>query len=210
MNKESTESSQNIIKEIQGKSLLKLARKTIADSLGIKWKRSELDESFFQQMREDKNLQRESGTFVTLKKHGELRGCIGTILPVDSILSGIQQNSINAAFNDTRFPALKKEEFDQVTIEISILTKPVPLDYSGGNDLIQKLTPQQDGVILRSGPFQATFLPQVWEQLPEPASFLSRLCQKAGLAIDAWKHKQLDVLIYHVQHFEEEKTDRPL
>lgn len=148
-------------------------------------------------------FQKKSGAFVTLTKNGVLRGCIGTIAPVTSLAEGVRQNAINAAFADPRFPPLTRKEFSQISVEVSILTPPTPLAYSDGPDLLKKLSPHQDGVIIRSGRRSATFLPQVWQQLPDPVDFLSSLCRKAGLSADAWNQVKLEVLIYHVQYFHE-------
>jgi AmmeMemoRadiSam system protein A len=110
---------------------------------------------------------------------------------------------LNAAFRDPRFPPLRPDELERVVLEVSVLTEPRPLPYSGAADLVARLRPGLDGVILKKGSAQATFLPQVWEQLPEPGPFLSHLCRKAGLSADAWKRGGLDVLTYQVQYFEE-------
>jgi len=117
----------------------------------------------------------------------------------------VKRNAINAAFNDYRFSPLTAKEFAKVEIEISILSEPEPLEYKDSNDLIKKLRPNVDGVIIRKGYASATFLPQVWEQLIRPEDFLSHLCAKAGLPSDSWKNSKLEVLTYNVQYFEEEK-----
>ena len=91
----------------------------------------------------------------------------------------------------------------ELDIEVSILTEPLPLAYRDSQDLIRKLRVNVDGVIIRKGHASATFLPQVWEQLPRPENFLNHLCMKAGLPADAWKHSELEVLTYQVQYFEE-------
>ncbi len=143
------------------------------------------------------------GTFVTLKIDGRLRGCIGSLTSNESIRIGIARNALNAAFRDPRFPPLTIDEFKHVDIEISILTEPSPLEYSDYFDLLAKLRVNVDGVIIRKGRAGATFLPQVWKQLPEPENFLSHLCAKAGLSSDSWKNTKLEVSIYQVQYFEE-------
>ena len=183
----------------QGQALVRLARQTIAEKLGepcIKVDPQVLKDTAFQTSR---------GTFVTLSIDKQLRGCIGTLEPSDSILAGIKRNAINAAFHDPRFPPLEPAELDQVDIEVSILTEPYPLEYRDSKDLIAKLRVNVDGVILRKGSASATFLPQVWEQLPRPEEFLSHLCMKAGLRADAWKKSHPEILIYQVQYFEEAK-----
>jgi AmmeMemoRadiSam system protein B/AmmeMemoRadiSam system protein A len=187
------------LKPHQGQVLVKLARQTIAERLGkksITVDPEALADSAFQDHR---------GTFVTLTINKNLRGCIGNLDATDSILAGIKRNAVNAAFHDPRFPALKAHELDQVDIEISILTEPRRMEYRDSKDLLSKLRVHVDGVILKKGPASATFLPQVWEQLPKPEKFLSHLCMKAGLPADDWKKRRLDILTYQVQYFEEEK-----
>ena len=182
----------------EGRYLLALARKTIEQELFGK-KRS----------RESKTdlpakFDEQRGTFVTLTIRGGLRGCIGHIIPHESLLEGIGINAINAAFRDPRFQPVTEAEWKRVKIEISILTDPKPLSYSGSEDLLKKLRPEIDGVILKKGYHQSTFLPQVWEQLPEKKEFLTHLCIKAGLDGEAWKEGDLEISTYQVQAFEEE------
>ncbi len=183
--------------EKEGEFLLALARKTIEARLFNKELQSEEENS-------DK-YQEKRGTFVTLTTgNHNLRGCIGHILPQESLIDGIKTNAINAAFKDPRFPPLSKDEWDDVRVEISILTEPVPLEYSGAEDLLDKLKPGIDGVIIKKGFAQAVFLPQVWDQLPDKEQFLSHLCMKAGLSSSEWQKGGLTVYIYQVQAFEEE------
>lgn len=179
----------------QGELLLRLARETIAAKLGRKPEGHGVIA--------DPALQAECGTFVTLKIGGQLRGCIGNLEPVGSIIEGIRRNALNAAFHDYRFTELTAEELARVHIDISILTRPQPLKYHDGADLIAKLRPGIDGVILRLGRCSATFLPQVWEQLPRAEEFLGHLCRKAGLADTAWRDSHPEVETYQVQCFEE-------
>ena len=143
------------------------------------------------------------GTFVTLTIDDCLRGCIGNIIPQESLIDGVKANAINAAFRDPRFKPLSEREWEKVKIEVSILTDPKPLDYSDKEDLLQKLRPGTDGVILKKSHNQATFLPQVWEQLPGIEDFLTHLCLKAGLDGDEWEKGKLEVLTYQVQAFKE-------
>ena len=187
--------------EAQGQMLVKLARQTISKRLGVKVGDSELDGP--SPTLQDDCFKLHCGTFVTLKIGGQLRGCIGNLTASESVLDGVRRNAINAAFHDPRFSPLSKDELDRMEIEVSILTEPQPLDYRNGQDLIQKLRTNVDGVIIRKGHAGATFLPQVWEQLPEPDEFLAHLCRKAGLSPDAWEQSKLEVLTYQVQYFEE-------
>jgi len=195
--KEEDMSDTEKLTEEQGKYLLGEARKTIQKAL-FDEKEQEIEDTglpaVFKQRR---------GTFVTLTIEGNLRGCIGHIIPQESLIEGIRVNAINAAFKDPRFRPLDKEEWKRVRIEISILTDPKPLSYSNADDLLKKLRPGIDGVILKKGYRQSTFLPQVWEQLPHKEEFLSHLCLKAGLDGDEWKKGRLEVSTYQVQAFEE-------
>ena len=187
------------LNEEQGQILVKLARQTIEERLNkrsIKVDPGSMIDSAFKEKR---------GTFVTLTINKQLRGCIGNLESTDSIVVGIERNAINAAFRDPRFPPLKADELDRVDIEVSILTEPKPLEYRDSKDLLSKLRVNVDGVILRKGSASATFLPQVWEQLPQPEKFLSHLCTKAGIPADEWRKGSLDILTYQVQYFEEEK-----
>ncbi len=189
------------ISEEKGKILVELARKSIAERLGAESQGREglqekLSDEFFDSRR---------GTFVTLTKNGQLRGCIGSLVPDNPIREGVKENAVNAAFHDPRFPELSRKELDQIRIEVSLLSEPRPLDYKDADDLLQKIRPHTDGVILKKGMHSATFLPQVWEQLPEKEMFLSQLCMKAGLSADAWKKGDLEILTYQVQYFEEQQ-----
>lgn len=186
------------LSEEDGRTLLKVARDTIQSAFS-KQQSKEAGEAVVSPA-----LSERRGTFVTLTLKGSLRGCIGHIAPQETIWEGVKGNAIQAAFRDPRFKPLSREELDRVKIEVSILTEPMPLSYSNADDLNAKLRPGTDGVIIKKGHRQATFLPQVWEQLPEPSDFLTHLCLKAGLAGEAWKQEKIDVLTYRVQSFEEE------
>jgi len=148
-------------------------------------------------------LQRPGASFVTLTLDGELRGCIGTIEPRQPLAFDVRENALGAAFRDPRFPPLGQMELDRVHIEVSILTRPEPLSYDGPDDLLTKLRPYVDGVIIERGWQRATFLPQVWEKLPDPRQFLEHLCHKAGLPADDYRRQGLQVLTYQVEKFEE-------
>jgi AmmeMemoRadiSam system protein A len=185
----------------QGQLLVKLARNAILNELAGNATDAKADTSTL--ALQDERFQTHCGTFVTLKIRGQLRGCIGNLTPEGSVLEGVKRNAVNAAFHDPRFSSISAAELDRTQIEVSILTEPIPLAYRDSQDLIQKLRVNVDGVIIRKGHASATFLPQVWEQLPRPENFLSHLCMKAGLPADAWKDSKLEVLTYQVQYFEE-------
>lgn len=187
--------------DAHGKQLLRLARSVIASKLNIKNDllkpsaiMAELKEDIFNQ---------KLGTFVTIYLDKNLRGCIGTLESTETVKEGIRHNAMSSAFQDPRFPPLTAKEFNKSHLEISILSQPVALDYSDSDDLLSKLEPEIHGVIIRKGGAKATFLPQVWKQLPDKAIFLSNLCRKAGLSDIEWKRGTLDVMIYTVQYFEE-------
>ena len=149
---------------------------------------------------------RETGTsFVTLTYKGELRGCIGALEPNLSLAEDVREHAIAAATQDYRFFPVLPEELNDIRIEISHLTLPVELDYRDADDLIKRLRPGIDGVILRDGVHRATFLPQVWEKLPDPAMFLTHLCQKMGAPVDLWRWRKIKVLIYQVEEFHEQR-----
>jgi AmmeMemoRadiSam system protein A len=150
-----------------------------------------------------KELKEVRATFVTLTKKGQLRGCIGKLYPVQEIYKDVVANTYAAAFEDIRFLQLQKEELKDLKIEISILNLPKELKYKDSKDLISKLNKDKPGIILEQGLRSATFLPQVWEELPKPEEFLSHLCQKAGLEPDIWKKEKLDIKTYNVTKFKE-------
>jgi AmmeMemoRadiSam system protein A len=149
------------------------------------------------------NLRAEGASFVTLTVHGDLRGCIGALEPYQPLAEDVREHAVAAALEDYRFPSVQENELAKIEIEVSRLTIPVPLEYSDPDDLLAKLRPGVDGVILRDGFRRATFLPQVWEKIPDKATFLANLCYKMGAAPDTWKRKHLEVLIYQVEEFHE-------
>lgn len=156
--------------------LLELARKSIESDFNsaiIFDKEKLLNENTF--------LSLHRATFVTLTQKGKLRGCIGSLVAHRSLLEDILHNAKAAAFSDFRFDRLSFEELKKVKIEISILTIPKQLEYSDLEDLKDKLIPNKHGVILELDGKKATFLPQVWEQLPTFNEFMINLCKKAGL-----------------------------
>ena len=141
--------------------------------------------------------------FVTLTKHGQLRGCIGNLQPQSPLWQAVIANTVNAALRDSRFAPVTTNELDEIEIEISVLTEPKPLAFTSPEDLLAKLRPYRDGVILQIGDRSATYLPQVWEQIPDKASFLDSLSQKAGAAAGDWRQPGTRVSIYHVEAFKE-------
>ena len=148
-------------------------------------------------------LQEQGTAFVTLTIQGNLRGCIGALEPYQPLAEDVREHAIAAALQDYRFPNVQTDELSQIEIEVSRLTVPVPLEYNDAEDLLAKLRPGIDGVLLRDGPRRATFLPQVWEKIPNSADFLDNLCYKMGAPRDLWRKKPLQVSIYRVEEFHE-------
>ena len=180
------------------KFLLDLARKTLVSVTagGSVPEMAEKDVS--------PKLAEKQACFVTLTKDGTLRGCIGHLTAMEPLHQAVAENARNAALRDPRFLPVKPDEVDKIKIEVSVLTEPQPLAFSSPEDLLNKLHPNEDGVLLHIGPRTATFLPQVWAQIPDKVSFLEHLSQKAGCEASDWRGKGVSVSIYHVECFEEE------
>lgn len=147
---------------------------------------------------------REMGaSFITLTFAGELRGCIGALEAYQSLAEDVREHAVAAALQDPRFPPVQITELNGISIEVSRLTDPVELTYGSCEELLAKLCPYVDGVILRDGYHRATFLPQVWEKIPDPVEFLENLCYKMGAEPDAWRRNHFTVQIYQVEEFHE-------
>lgn len=147
-------------------------------------------------------LSRPGASFVTLTLDDQLRGCIGSIEPRQPLALDVRENAMGAALRDPRFPPLSREELKRVHIEISVLSPPEPLSCSG-TELERELRPGVDGVIIQRGWQRATYLPQVWEKVPDVREFLGTLCLKAGLAPDDYHRPGMSVFTYQVEKFEE-------
>ncbi len=177
-----------MLTEEEKQTLKQIALDSIKNGLEMKTKNVKIIE----------NLKIKKATFVTLTKEGELRGCIGTLKARQELYRDVTDNAYNAAFRDYRFPPLKKEELKHVKIEISILSDPEKLEYKNASDLLAKLN-HSLGIIIKEGLRQATFLPTVWEQLPDKKEFLTHLCIKADLPPDEWKSEKLEIYTYTVE-----------
>lgn len=147
-------------------------------------------------------LDRPGAVFVTLTQNGQLRGCIGSLEAHRPLGRDLEANAQAAAFRDPRFPPLTEEELDRTRVEVSILTPPEPMTFSDEADALAQLRPGIDGVIFRSGWHRSTFLPQVWEQLPDPHQFMAKLKMKAGLAADYWSD-EVKLFRYTVEKYKE-------
>ena len=179
----------------KGETLLKLARSEIASRLGqavtapaqAGW------------------LQEPGASFVTLTRQGELRGCIGTLEAHRPLGIDVRENAVAAAFRDPRFMPLSRAEFAAVRVEVSLLSPAEPLEARDESAALAALRPGVDGVVFEYGHYRSTFLPQVWEQLPEPAAFLAHLKRKAGLPADFWA-EQVRLSRYTVSKWKEKET----
>ena len=148
-------------------------------------------------------LMETGATFVTLTKAGELRGCIGALEPYQPLVADVIEHAAAAAIDDFRFLPVEPDETSQIAIEISVLTRPEKLDYTQAEDLHTLIRPGIDGVVIRDGARRATFLPQVWEQLPDLNDFMAHLCRKMGASSEYWKRNHLEILLYQVIEFHE-------
>lgn len=173
--------------------LLKLARETIKAKLDNK--ELKISESI------KKKFSKKEACFITLTINGELRGCIGSLEARQELWKDVLENSLNAAFNDSRFNSLEEAELDKIKIEISVLSKPKKINYTTEKELEKKI--KDKGVVLKKGWNSATYLPQVWEDLPSFQEFIGTLCVKAGLNQNAWKKMDLEIWIYDVEKISE-------
>ena len=179
-----------------GQALLILARNTIAWQLGEAPVPKTLPET------EPPELRQPGACFVTLTLDGKLRGCIGSLEARRPLDEDIRANATASAFRDPRFPPLTRDEFARLRIEVSLLTQPQPMSFTGEEDALAQLRPGIDGVIFEQGNHRSTFLPQVWEDLPDPSQFLAQLKIKAGLPRGFWS-AELKLSRYQVEKWKE-------
>jgi AmmeMemoRadiSam system protein A len=177
--------------------LLRLARQTIEEAVTT-GRMPEISSAGL-----SSSLTEPKGCFVTLQKDGQLCGCIGHIFPQEPLYRAVMDNARSAALEDPRFPRVQPEELGAIEIEISVLTVPQVLPFNSPEDLLRKLRPHVDGVVLTIGQRQATFLPQVWEQVPDKETFLAHLAAKAGLPPAAWRSPTTEVQTYQADAFKE-------
>jgi AmmeMemoRadiSam system protein A len=160
----------------RGRVLLGIARAAIARELGQPSTAAE-----------DAEWLRERGaSFITLKQGEQLRGCVGSLRAHRPLVEDVKANALGAAFRDPRFRPLQPEELDVTRLEVSVLSPLEPVPFEDERDALSRLRPGTDGLVFEYGYHQSTFLPQVWEDLPDPAEFLAHLKQKAGLPPDFW------------------------
>ncbi|HJX50977.1 MAG TPA: AmmeMemoRadiSam system protein A [Candidatus Nanoarchaeia archaeon] len=147
-----------------------------------------------------KKYEKKVASFVTLTKNNELRGCIGSLEAIRELWEDVIKNAVNAGFRDPRFPALRGEELSEIKIEVSVLTEPKKIIAKSVNSKLGKINSNM-GIILKNGMNTSTFLPQVWEEIPDKIDFLEHLSMKAGLPKNAWKDAEL---WYYTVNAEEE------
>ena len=167
-------------KNEQGKILLHIARNAICRALRVSYVAMPMDDSHRAW------LSRPGATFVTLTQYDELRGCIGSLQACDPLIDDVSNNAVSAAMRDPRFMPLMADELDSVNVEVSLLSELQPLSFASEADALAQLRPEIDGVVFEYGPYRSTFLPQVWESLPQPSQFLAKLKSKARLSEDFW------------------------
>jgi AmmeMemoRadiSam system protein A len=189
--------SEDLLTEDEKQTLLRLARQAITEA--VHGRRPPVVDPDCLTPR----LCAPGASFVTLTIAGALRGCVGALDAYQPLFEDVREHAVGSALQDFRFPPLGAGELADLRIEISRLTPPAPLEYGSAQELLAKLRPHVDGVILRDGPRRATFLPQVWDKIPDPAAFLDNLCAKMGAAPDLWLRKPLAVQVYQVEEFHE-------
>jgi len=184
------------INEQQQDQLLTLARNSI--SYGLKYGRAiePLSSEF------EDNLKQTAACFVTINIGGNLRGCIGHLSAIQPLFEDVAENAFSAAFRDPRFPELREDELERIEIEISILTPSTAMEFTDENDLLSQIQEGVDGLILEDGYNRGTFLPTVWESLPDKQDFWKHLKMKAGLPVSHWSDT-LKVSRYHTISFSE-------
>jgi len=186
----------------KGEMLIALARHAIATELDLAGEMNTVVEAA--DINDADWLQEVAATFVTLTMHGQLRGCIGSLHARRSLVEDVQANAVAAAFRDPRFSPLGREEFGDVNIEVSVLSPLEPIHARNENIALSKISRDTDGIVFKYGAHQATFLPQVWEQLPDPGEFMAHLKQKAGLPADFW-HPEVLLYKYQVSKYREQE-----
>jgi AmmeMemoRadiSam system protein A len=184
--------------ETLGLALVSIARRAIGARLGLAGEEPPAHAA----------LAAPGATFVTLFCKAELRGCIGSLQALRALGEDVRENAINAAFHDPRFPPLAQQEFGATSIEVSLLSPSIRLRFATEEELVAQLRPGIDGVTLEYGRCRGTFLPQVWDALPDPRLFLAELKRKAGLPGDFW-NPQLAVGFYQVTKWKESEFARP-
>jgi AmmeMemoRadiSam system protein A len=178
----------------RGRILLRIARESLTEALDLGDASGGWDESW---------LREPGATFVTLRRGESLRGCVGSILAYRPLVEDVWRNARASAFHDTRFPPVEAGELPEISVEVSLLSAPEPLECSSEAEALRLLRPGVDGVIFECEKGRSTFLPQVWEQLPDPRDFLDHLRTKAGVGRGFWS-PEVRLSRYTVLKWEEE------
>ncbi|SFF09648.1 AmmeMemoRadiSam system protein A [Nitrosomonas sp. Nm166] len=181
--------------EQQGRALLRIARTAITRALRVSCAPAAIDEYMAW-------LSRPGATFVTLTQWGELRGCIGSLQACDPLIEDVSNNAVSAALHDPRFLPLAVGELNTINLEVSLLSELQPLTFISEADALAQLRPNIDGIVLEYGPYRSTFLPQVWDSLPQPQQFLAKLKSKAKLSEDFWT-EEIKLSCYTVSKWRE-------
>lgn len=182
-----------------GSRLLELARNAIAQELA-----ATVSNLAVEHAADTARLDAPGASFVTLTRQGDLRGCIGTLEAWRPLRRDVVENALAAAFRDPRFAPLDREEFELVAIEVSLLGASQLMSFADEEDALAQLETGLDGLIFTCGQRRSTFLPQVWESLPEPRRFLAQLKRKAGFAGDFWS-PQVELARYRVKKWKEHR-----
>lgn len=165
------------ITEKRGQLLVQIARQAVFEVVAGET---------FEPLEAEPWLRRHGATFVTLRRGGELRGCVGSLEARLPLLEDLRENACSAALRDPRFVPLSVAELDDLEVEVSLLSALSPIEGSSEREVLENLRPGVDGVVLQYLDQRGTYLPQVWEALPDPVEFLARLKQKVGLEADFW------------------------
>ena len=184
--------------EDRGIVLLAIARESLAAALNL-GRESSRDEPW---------LHEPGATFITLRRLGDLRGCVGSIQPYRPLLDDVRNNVRAAAFSDTRFPPVRRDEYPELAVEVSLLSPCEPCELGSQEEVLARLRPGVDGIVLEFQGRRSTFLPQVWEQLPDPWDFLAHLKRKAGLPAAFW-HPDVRLWRYTVMKWSESPVPAP-
>ena len=185
--------------EEDGLRLVELARATIVHELGQGPRPSVPEGPWFGDP---------GATFVTITRDGRLHGCIGTLAPRRPLVVDVQHNALAAAFEDPRSEPYRAEWLPRMGVEVTLLGPLQPIEFSGQEELLTKVVPGLDGLVLRWGVYRGTFLPQVWESLPEPREFLEELKMKAGLHRDFWG-EGVEIFRFRVQKWGGRRPHEP-
>ena len=153
-----------------------------------------------------KELESKRGVFVTIFKNENLRGCIGYPYPTQSAIKNLREAAVGVT-RDPRFPPLRKNELDEIVVEVSVLTEPKLIEVKKKEKYLERIEPHKDGLIIKKDMRSGLFLPQVWEQIPDKIEFLSNLCLKAGLSPDEWMSDGISIYKFQVEFVKEDELD---